>query len=113
MKKVLLVEDNPTLQFLLTQQIESMALTIITANNGKERVEKAIGEKPRLILKHIMAPGIDRRQATRMIRSILGEAMAAPIPVKFRFRWGLLDSRLPRDSDYFLTAYNLGKKVAG
>jgi len=70
MKKALLVEDNPTLQFLLTHQIESMALTIITANNGKERVEKAIGEKPRLILKNIMAPGIDGRQATRMIRFI-------------------------------------------
>ncbi len=40
-----------------------------------------------------------------------GEAMAAPIPVKYPFRSGLLDSRLPRDSGYFLTAYNLGKKV--
>jgi len=35
MKKVLLVEDNPTLQILLTRQIESMGLTVITANNGK------------------------------------------------------------------------------
>ena len=67
MKKVLLVEDNPTLQFLLTRQIESMGLTVITANNGKEGVEKAIEEKPHLILMNIMMPGIDGRQATRIL----------------------------------------------
>jgi len=27
--------------------------------------------------------------------------------------YGLIDISLPRDSGYFLTAYNLGKKVAG
>ncbi len=52
MKKVLLVEDNSNLQFLLTYQIESMGFTVITANNGKERVEKAIGAalKPGVII---------------------------------------------------------------
>ncbi len=70
MKKVLLVEDNQDLQFLLTVQIKSMGFSIISANNGMEGVKKAIKEKPDLILMDILMAGMDGREVTRMIRSI-------------------------------------------
>ena len=69
MKKVLLVEDNQDVQFLLSFQIKSMGFAIISANNGMEGVEKAIEEKPDLIIMDILMPGMDGREATRMIRS--------------------------------------------
>ena len=78
MKKALIVEDNQDLQFILTGQIKSMGFSAITANNGMEAVEKAIKEKPDLILMDIMLPGIDGREATRRIRSNPG---AKEIPI--------------------------------
>jgi len=69
MKKVLLVEDNQDLQFLLSFQIKSMGFAIISANNGMEGVEKAIEGKPDLIIMDILMPGMNGREATRKIRS--------------------------------------------
>ena len=69
MKKVLLVEDHVDLLEILTWQVETMGFSVITANNGREGVKKAIKENPNLILMDIMMPGMDGREATRLIRS--------------------------------------------
>ncbi len=54
---------------VLTLQLEILGFAVIAAKNGKECVEKAFTEKPDLILMDIMIPGMDGREATRIIRS--------------------------------------------
>ncbi len=69
MKKILIVEDHPDMLEVLTWQMELMGYSVIAARHGKEGVEKAVKEKPQLILMDIMMPVMDGREATRMIRA--------------------------------------------
>jgi len=68
-KKVLVVEDHPDSLNVITSQLDMMGFSVITAKRGREGVEKAIEEKPDLILMDIMMSGMDGREATRRIRS--------------------------------------------
>ncbi len=69
MKKVLVVEDHPDMRELLTWQMELMGFSAISAKHGKEGVEKALKEKPNLILMDIMMPGMDGWEAARILRA--------------------------------------------
>lgn len=69
MKKVLIVEDHADMRELLTWQIELMGFVPITAKHGREGVDKAIAERPHLILMDIMMPGMDGWEAARALRA--------------------------------------------
>ena len=69
MKKVLVVEDHPDMLAILVWQMERLGFLVIPAKHGKEGVEKALEEKPHLVLMDIMMPGMDGREATRILRS--------------------------------------------
>jgi len=69
MEKVLVVEDHPDMRELLIWQLELMGFLAIPARHGKEGVEKALQEKPDLILMDIMLPGMNGWEATRTLRA--------------------------------------------
>jgi CheY-like chemotaxis protein len=55
-----------------------MGFTPISSRNGKEGVEKALAEKPDLILMDIMMPDVSGWEATRILR---GNPQTKDIPV--------------------------------
>ncbi len=69
MKKNLVVEDHPDVLDIVILKMEVMGFAVISANNGEQAVAKAIEEKPNLILMDILMPGMDGREATRIISS--------------------------------------------
>jgi two-component system, cell cycle response regulator DivK len=68
MAKVLIVENHADMRAILVTILELMGFTAITSKNGKEGVEKAVAEKPDLILMDVMMPEISGWEATQMLR---------------------------------------------
>jgi CheY-like chemotaxis protein len=89
MKKVLIVEDHADMRELLIWQIELMGFAAVAAKHGKEAVEKAVTEKPHLILMDIMMPSMDGWEAARALRA---QPETKEIPI-------LAATALFRDSD--------------
>jgi len=67
-KTILIVEDHPDMRELLVWQIQLMGYKPVEASNAKEGLEKAVIEKPALILLDIMMPAMDGREAARALR---------------------------------------------
>jgi CheY-like chemotaxis protein len=67
--KVLIIEDYPDMRALLCLILKSLGYLPIVASHGKEGVEKAISEKPKLILMDIGMPIMDGLEAARALRA--------------------------------------------
>ncbi len=59
MKKILVIEDNLEVRENLAEILELDGYNVVTAENGKIGVQKALTEKPDLILCDVMMPELD------------------------------------------------------
>lgn len=69
MKKILVVDDDSDLRVFMSQTLDAMGYKAILAGNGNEAVEKAISEKPDLVLLDVELPDIDGPQIARILRA--------------------------------------------
>ena len=66
---VLIVEDHPDMRDLLGLIVDRMGYVPVVAREGEEGVEKAIAEKPNVILLDMMMPKMDGREVARRLRA--------------------------------------------
>jgi two-component system, cell cycle response regulator DivK len=67
---VLLVEDTEDNRQMMRRLLEMSGYRVVEATNGREAVEVASEEHPRIILMDLSLPFIDGLAATRRIRSL-------------------------------------------
>jgi two-component system cell cycle response regulator DivK len=67
--KILVVEDNANMRTLLRLVLERSCYVPLFARDGKEGLEKAITDKPKLILMDIRMPVMDGWEAMRALRA--------------------------------------------
>ncbi|MBN1285289.1 MAG: response regulator [Anaerolineae bacterium] len=67
--RILVVEDNPDNRTLIADVLQSLGYEVIEAVDGVEGVEKAVSEKPDLILMDLSLPHKDGWTATREIKA--------------------------------------------
>ena len=59
MKKILIIEDEPSYRNLLHSELTAKGYAVVDANDGKEGYDKAITIHPDLIILDILMPGVD------------------------------------------------------
>ncbi len=68
-KKILLVDDSSTVLLLERMILSKNEYDVVTAKDGLEGVEKAVSEKPDLIVMDVMMPRMDGYEACRVLRA--------------------------------------------
>ncbi len=68
-KKILLVDDSSTVLLLERMILSKNEYDVVTAKDGLEGVEKALAEKPDLIVMDVMMPRMDGYEVLKRIKN--------------------------------------------
>ena len=77
-KRILLVDDEPNVLKLLGKRLQFNNYDVVTAQNGKEGIAKALGWKPQLIVLDLLMPDMDGIQVCHQLKA---NRTTADIPV--------------------------------
>ncbi len=77
-KKILIIEDSPTIMEIKCSILEETGFQTIRATDGIEGIQKAHEENPDLILLDIKLPDMDGYQVCRVLRN---DEATAQIPI--------------------------------
>lgn len=69
MKKILVVDDEPDINLILTTFLEASGFETVSAKDGVEAVEMARAEHPDLVILDVMMPELDGFQVARLLRA--------------------------------------------
>ena len=83
-KRILVVEDNEDSRSLLVTILRRFAYETIEAGNGIESIEKALSEKPDLVIMDLDLPGVSGVDAARVIKE---DPSTAHIPLIAYTAW--------------------------
>ncbi|TSC83555.1 MAG: response regulator receiver protein [Parcubacteria group bacterium Gr01-1014_17] len=67
-KKILIIEDEPSLRMSLRDTFIAEGLSVLVASNGIDGLELALREKPDIILLDILMPGMDGQMVLKKLR---------------------------------------------
>lgn len=67
---ILIAEDHEDSRDALRTLLDAFGFRVVEAGNGREAVERALAERPDVILMDMMMPYVDGFQATREIRAV-------------------------------------------
>lgn len=79
-KRILVVDDDPTLVTILTKRLVAQGYMVLSAFNGSEALSKASRHKPDVILMDVMMPGMDGVKAAEQLAAM---GSTATIPIIF------------------------------
>ena len=68
MKKILVIDDEPEIQVIITARLESLGYKVLIAKDGQEGLALAREESPDAILLDLMLPKLDGYKVCRMLK---------------------------------------------
>src|SRR5712671_978878 len=89
MERILIIEDELPMRTALEDALAAEGYRVLTAANGESGLERAIGEKPDLILLDIMMPKLDGYAVCTELRRL-----ANPVPILMLTARGQVEDRV-------------------
>ncbi len=94
-RKILLVDDEPSILRMVGKRLEVSGYQVVTANNGEEALEKVRADRPDAIVLDLMMPGLSGAEVCAALKQ---DAQYRHIPVViFSGKGKELDERLCRE----------------
>jgi CheY-like chemotaxis protein len=78
MPKILVVDDDEMNRDMLSRRLLRKGYEVVLAVNGAEAIERAVAERPELILMDLSMPVLDGYEATRRLKAS-GDTRRIPI----------------------------------
>ncbi len=69
MVKILVVDDEPDILYLVNKVLSNKGYTVIKASSGLDAIDKVKHEKPDLVLLDVMMPEMDGWETCKLIRA--------------------------------------------
>ena len=101
-RKVLVVDDDPAMRDVLERILEIENLTVYTAADGKDALQKTLSLKPDLILLDINMPNLDGLTLCKAIRSSKDTQNIAVIIVTGHTTRGRVEECMEAGADDYL-----------
>jgi len=105
-KKILIVEDEEGLRLLYEEELKAEGYEVLTAQNGKEAIQKLEKRKPDLIILDIVMPVMDGMEA---LGKIVGKERKIPIIINTSYPGYREDFMSWAADAYVLKSTNLGE----
>jgi len=82
MKKILCVDDDPSLLYLYQEELSEEGYKVILAQDGKQAMEKFREEKPQVVIMDIRMPVMD---GIETMNALLGKDRQIPVILNTAF----------------------------
>jgi DNA-binding response OmpR family regulator len=110
-ERVLLVEDEPAMRIALQDALEAEGYRVLTARDGQAGLERALKEKPALLLLDVMLPGLNGFEICAQLRRL-----GNPVPVLMLTAKGTVGDRVAGlaagADDYLCKPFDMAELVA-
>lgn len=105
---ILAVDDHPSILRFIHIGLEIRGLNVVTANSGKDALEKVESAKPNVVLLDMVMPDIDGLEVLRRVRSV------SQVPViAFSANENLRDQAMRSGAnDFVVKPFNTDEMVA-
>ena len=110
-KKILIVDDEPSIQDLLVFNLEKEGYKTITASDGEEGISTALSQNPNLILLDVMLPKADGLTVCKKIRQTMSKVPIIMLSAKGEEIDKILGLEIGAD-DYITKPFSIRELIA-